>query len=325
MEKRYKVFHIAYKVYPDLEWMLKEKVFEYEREHNLLAVDFSVMYDKENAKYPQMRDAAVVVAIKDNPHKLTSNIRFKTFRINYKMYSDFEALLRLKIISFEEEYVLSRYDIVSFGVLSDEKDDKYDYVWTAIVLVMFKEEASLYACEREKISKMSEADVNAYKTELSDSDKSYNPEEVVDIYSKGLWDEVYLSNFCETDFVFDGVQIKSLEGFLQSLKTNDVIKQEAICSLIGKDAKVVGSFIAGFDGIHLYWKGKTIDRFSEEYQTLLKRVYQARFEQDSNFRKALEYTKNKKLIHTVGKSDSKETILTDAEFICILSELHEMV
>ena len=50
MDKRYKVFHIAYKVYPDLEWMLKEKVFEYEREQNLLAVDFSVMYDKENDK-----------------------------------------------------------------------------------------------------------------------------------------------------------------------------------------------------------------------------------------------------------------------------------
>ena len=58
MDKRYKVFHITYKVYPDLELMLKEKVFEYEREHNLVAVDFSVMYDKENDKHPQMRDSA---------------------------------------------------------------------------------------------------------------------------------------------------------------------------------------------------------------------------------------------------------------------------
>lgn len=325
MDKRYKVFHIAYKVYPDLEWMLKEKVFEYEREQNLLAVDFSVMYDKENDKYPQIRDAAIVVAFTDNPQKLTSYSRFKIFRINYKMYSDFESLLRLKIISFEEEYVLSRYGVVSFSILSNSKDDKYDSAWAAIILVMFKEETALYASEREKISKMSEVDANAYITELADSDKSYNPEDVADIYSKGLWDEVYLSNFCETDFVFDDVQIKSLEGFLQSLKTSDEEKQKSICLLVGNDAKTIGSFLVDFDGTHLHWKGKTIDRFSEEYHTLLRRVYLARFEHDANFRQALEYTKNKKLIHTVGKSDPKETILTEAEFIYLLSELHELI
>ena len=112
---------------------------------------------------------------------------------------------------------------------------------------------------------------------------------------------------------------------MQSLKTNDEEKQIAICSLVGKDAKTVGSFNTEFDGSHLYWKGKPIDRFSEEYLTLLKRVYHARFEHDANFRKALEYTKNKKLIHTVGKSDPKETILTDAEFINLLSELQKMI
>lgn len=143
MDKRYKVFHITYKVYPDLELMLKEKVFEYEREHNLVAVDFSVMYDKENDKHPQMRDAAVVVEFTDSPEKSTSCSRFKTFRISYKMYSDFEAQLRLKIISFEEEYDLSRCGIVSFGVLSDEKEDKNDSLWRTIVLVMFKEEVTL--------------------------------------------------------------------------------------------------------------------------------------------------------------------------------------
>ena len=325
MDKRFKVFHIRYDVYPDLEWMLKEKVFEYERKHNLIAVDFSVMYDKENDKYPQIRDAAVVVAFEDNTQNLTSCTRFKSFRINYKMYSEFEALLRLKIISFEEEFVLSRYGIVGFGILSDSENEKNDNEWTAIVLVMFKEETALYACEREKIAKMSEKDINAYKTELADPDKSYNPEEVVDIYSKGLWDEVYLSNFCETDFVFDDVQIKSLEGFLQSLKTKDEQKQKLICSLIGKDAKTVGSFLTEYDGTHLYWKGKPIDRFSEEYHALLRRVYLARFEHDANFRQALEYTKNKKLIHTVGNSDPQKTILTDAEFINLLSELHEMI
>ena len=325
MDKRYKVFHIAYSVYPDLEWMLKEKVFNYERQNDLMAESFSVMYDKENEKYSGLRDAAIVVGFSDNRQKHTKYIRFKSFRINYHLYNDFEDLLELKIIDFEDRYVLSHFENKSFCVLNDCETDDCNSVRTAVVLVMFHESSRIYACEREKISEMTDEEAQAYRFELDNPDKSYSPEKVADIYSKGLWDEVYLSNFSETDFEFDGVQVKSMEGFLQSLKTNDKEKQIAICSLVGKDAKTVGSFNTEFDGSHLYWKGKPIDRFSEEYLTLLKRVYNARFEHDANFRKALEYTKNKKLIHTVGKSDPKETILTDSEFINLLSELHEMI
>ena len=325
MDNRYKVFHITYKVYPDLEWMIKEKVFNYERQNNLLAVSFSVIYDKENEKYSRIRDTAIVVEFTENTQKLTRYIKFKIFRINYRLYSDFENLLRLKIIDFEERYILSHFENMSFSVFNDSEDDKYDSVRTAAVLVMFHESSRIYASEREKISGMTDEEALAYRTELVNQDRSYSPEEVTDIYSKGLWDEVYLSNFSETDFEFDGVQVKSMEGFLQSLKTSDVEKQILICSLVGKDAKTVGSFNTEFDGSHLYWKGKPIDRFSGEYQTLLKRVYHARFEHDANFRKALEYTKNKKLIHTVGKTDPKETILTDAEFINLLSGLHELI
>ena len=325
MDKRYKVFHITYKVYSELEWMLKEKIFNYERQNNLLAVSFSVMYDKENEKFSGIRDAAIAVEFTDNKQKHTRYIKFKSFRINYRLYSDFEDLLELKIKDFEEKYILSHFENMSFSVLNDCEADEYDSVRTAVVLIMFYEKSRIYASEREKISVMTDEEALAYRTELDNPDKSYSPEGVADIYSKGLWDEVYLSNFSETDFEFDGIQVKSMEGFLQSLKTNDEEKQIAICSLVGKDAKTVGSFNTEFDGSHLYWKGKPIDRFSEEYLTLLKRVYHARFEHDANFRKALEYTKNKKLIHTVGKSDPKETILTDSEFINLLSELHEMI
>lgn len=325
MDKRFKVFHITYSVYPDLEWMLKEKVFNYERQNNLMAESFSVMYDKENEKYSGIRDAAIVVEFTDNRQKHTKYIRFKSFRINYRLYNDFEDLLELKTLDFEERFVLSHFENKSFSVLNDCESVEYDSVRTAVVLVMFHENSRIYASEREKLSEMTDEEAMAYRAELDNPDKSYSPEEVADIYSKGLWDEVYLSNFSETDFDFDGVQVKSMEVFLQSLKTNDEEKQVVICSLVGKDAKTVGSFNTEFDGSHLYWKGKPIDRFSEEYQTLLKRVYHARFEHDANFKKALEYTKNKKLIHTVGKSDPKETILTDAEFINILSELHEMI
>ena len=104
MDKRYKVFHITYKVYSELEWMLKEKIFNYERQNNLLAVSFSVMYDKENEKFSGIRDAAIAVEFTDNKQKHTRYIKFKSFRINYRLYSDFEDLLELKIKDFEEKY-----------------------------------------------------------------------------------------------------------------------------------------------------------------------------------------------------------------------------
>ena len=51
----------------------------------------------------------------------------------------------------------------------------------------------------------------------------------------------------------------------------------------------------------------------------------AHFEQSNNCRKAIECTKNKKLIYTVGKSKQKEPILADREFIFLLPEYNEVL
>lgn len=180
-----------------------------------------------------------------------------------------------------------------------------------------------YACYVEQLRDMPDEQASAYMRELWKNHMTYDTDKVADIYSRGTYEEVCLSNFCRTDFMLDGVNVKSMEGFLQSLKTSDEDEQRRICSLQGKDAKKAGLAVMGFDGENLYWKGKTINRFSEEYHALVRRAYRARFEQDEDFRKALKATKNKKLLHTIGNNDPKATILTTDEFIGFLRALQE--
>ena len=148
----------------------------------------------------------------------------------------------------------------------------------------------------------------------------------IDINSKGKFPSNVLSNFHESKFTFDGMQINSMEGFLQSLKTSDKNLQKEICKLVGKDAKEAGIELADqYDMKTLHWNDKTIDRFSDEYQDLLKRVYKAKFEQDPLFRKALEQSKDKTLVHSIGKTSPEETILTEDEFISVLTWLKQFL
>lgn len=139
MDKRFKVFHITYGVYPDLEVKLKLKTKEYERKHNLLATGLSVFYDREIKNSLQAREAAVAVSFKENPNKMTGLNRFKVFHISYRLYRDLEALLRLKIIDFEESDTLSHYEFMGFGILSNDEDEKCSDVMNAKIIVMFGE------------------------------------------------------------------------------------------------------------------------------------------------------------------------------------------
>ena len=48
----------------------------------------------------------------------------------------------------------------------------------------------------------------------------YNPEtNTLDIRSNGLYPSNVLSNMCGNEFIFDGVECGSMEGFLQSIKS----------------------------------------------------------------------------------------------------------
>ena len=146
----------------------------------------------------------------------------------------------------------------------------------------------------------------------------------MDIGSKCKYPLDVLSNFTRTNLLYDGVQINSIEGFLQSLKTPDINEQKRICSLVGYPAKKAGIKLKKkniYDGEHLYWQGQTLLRNSEEYQQMLKKIFALKYLKDLKFRNALNKTQNHVLTHSIGKNDPTQTILTIDEFINLLTSL----
>ena len=151
----------------------------------------------------------------------------------------------------------------------------------------------------------------------------YNPEtNTLDIRSNGLYPSNVLSNMCSNGFRFDGMVCGSMEGFLQSLKRKELDKQRQICSMKGGNARKMSVTSWQTDQI-VWWKGQAIDRQSEEYQTLIRRAYQAMFEQNERFRAALMQTRGITLVHTSGEPSSYKTILTPGEFCGILMDMRD--
>ncbi len=118
-----------------------------------------------------------------------------------------------------------------------------------------------------------------------------------------------LSNLCCNEFHFAGMACGSREGFLQSLKQEDKDKQRQICAMKGKNAKKMSSTSWLTDQV-VWWKGEAIDRQSEQYMQLIRRAYQAMFDQNERFHTALMSTRRMILYHSRGESNPFKTILT---------------
>lgn len=155
----------------------------------------------------------------------------------------------------------------------------------------------------------------------------------IDIHSKGKYSTdddtkkiaIELSNFTAHAFTLDGVECASMEGFLQALKYVSPKKQREICKLTGKTAKVAGDGKFLWKLLHeAFWQGKRYDRLSPEFRKLIFRAYSAMYAQNEAFRAAIEETREKKLIHSIGEPNPKKTILTEREFICMLYRLRRM-
>lgn len=129
-----------------------------------------------------------------------------------------------------------------------------------------------------------------------------------------------LSNFAPHPFVIDGVECASMEGFLQSLKYNNIDMQKHVCTLVGKQAKFKGKRKNWYRKQTLYWQGKEYKRDSQEYQDLLDRAYNALAE-NNKFQKALLATGNATLTHRMGTKKQAKTILTEQEFTSRLMKI----
>ena len=146
----------------------------------------------------------------------------------------------------------------------------------------------------------------------------YDPEtNTLDIRSNGLYPSGVLSNLCSNGFRFDGVVCGSMEGFLQSLKQQEKNKQLQICQMKGGNARKHSVTSWQTDQV-VWWKGQAYDRQSDEYQKLIRRAYQAMFDQSERFRVALMQTRGITLIHSSGEENPYKTILTEQEYLAKL-------
>ena len=151
----------------------------------------------------------------------------------------------------------------------------------------------------------------------------YDPEtNTLDIRSNGLYPSNVLSNLCSNGFCFEGMICGSMEGFLQSLKRQDIDTQRQICSMKGGNARKMSVTSWQTDQI-VWWKGQAIDRQNQIYQDLIHRAYKAMFEQSERFRTALMQTRGMVLTHSTGEDNPYKTILTPTELFGILMELRD--
>jgi len=105
----------------------------------------------------------------------------------------------------------------------------------------------------------------------------------LDIHSKGRWPSYALSNFYPHQFEFDGVQCGRMEGFLQSLKTNDKERQILVCAMSKKEAKLRSTDTWKKEQ-NVYWNGKAFNRHGYQFQILARRAYRAMLKQCHKFR-----------------------------------------
>lgn len=140
---------------------------------------------------------------------------------------------------------------------------------------------------------------------------------MIDIHSKGTYPSDILSNFVAYEFIVDGIPCASMKGFLQSLKFRRKTKQNQICRLTGKEAKNAPGRLRNLRWKltqTLYWNGVRYKRDAAEYQKLITRAYDALFD-NADFRVALKAAQNAELCHSIGRQDSRTTVLTESEFI----------
>ena len=134
-----------------------------------------------------------------------------------------------------------------------------------------------------------------------------------------------LSNFSPHPFKFRGLEITSMEGFLQGLKIKSPEVQAEMFKRVGLGAKRAGSKYKWQKTQTLWWQGNPIKRDSQEYQDILDEAYVAMFTQNKKARKALLATGDAVLKHSIGRSKQNETVLTRREFCSRLMEIRSVI
>lgn len=145
--------------------------------------------------------------------------------------------------------------------------------------------------------------------EIGDCEKWIN----VGYKRKGAYAKV-LSNLFPYEFKFRGKKLNSIESFFQGIKFKDIEMQNLVFtydSLNSNYVKVCSDYDWKQTGI-LYWQGKEINRYSEEYENIVDELYISAI-QNPLYRNVLK-TCNREIIHTMGGKEKSETVFTRYEF-----------
>lgn len=148
----------------------------------------------------------------------------------------------------------------------------------------------------------------------------------IDIHSKRRGVAGRLSNFTKRSFTFDEIPCRSIEGVLQSFKFEKPCEQKIVCGLWGSQAKLAGDLKADWKATQtLYWNERSYQRDSKEYQELITRLYTEVYRQNEQFRRDIKKSVKYNLVHSIGNSDPRDTVLTESEFIEQLVALQKLM
>lgn len=126
-------------------------------------------------------------------------------------------------------------------------------------------------------------------------------------WSKDDWRVRALSNFSESHFVIDGVEMTSTEGFIQGIKWPEGHpNRELAFKSHGFAAKKLGK---GAEGKVVWWNGQTLIWRSVEHIALIDRAIRAKFEQNQDAMVALLATEGEDITHDLGKPEDPNTSL----------------
>lgn len=132
-----------------------------------------------------------------------------------------------------------------------------------------------------------------------------------------------LSNLYPRSFTFRGIDCGSVEGVLRGMQFPSKTIQREIASLYGHNARRAGNPESWQENGTFYWNDEHFNRFSDYYQDFLDELYVCAFTQNKEAKNFLLSTKDAKLIHTVGRTNRNETILTVKEFCGRLTDIRE--
>jgi predicted NAD-dependent protein-ADP-ribosyltransferase YbiA (DUF1768 family) len=133
-----------------------------------------------------------------------------------------------------------------------------------------------------------------------------------------------LSNFTLRTFDFDGIQCLSIEGVLQAFKFEDKKTQLHSCLISPKKAKNLGTKNPQWKiNQKLFWWEYVYPRQSFVYESLVARLYDTAYNQDPTFKDDLLALGDEEICHSIGKTDPRDTVLTEAEFLFQLNRLRK--